>query len=823
MIHHLKVITALASLIAIAITLASCSPKVQSKEYKEAQQIFTTLQQDQKLDVKETAPEELLQTLSAEQNMKTSELFRSVGGLYSLAAKYEKPQLKILANGINSQFYSALNTTAKVRFEASPVIQMGLGMGKQYINIVKRMGAALEGQPTQYAFPTNVQFETLNQEIEKYLDWVVTQAASNEDELALLGAGKAKLLEQIKLEDRATAIIAAVSAVKAKDLSASDAMMALSDVLDSLAMDLEDPRLARLNGYITALTALATEIDAISDEATLKAAIEKSKPFFEEAKLKAVKKDNVEIGKKMLIGLVKSSSLNKVESALPAVLMAFPGQLVSLGASLVGFEEEQMKALMKNPETEIKKLAAQFGETNLASSPAGITGVESHEIEVNVQSNNLKIAGKRTEKVVTSAEAIGASLTNSIKQVEEADKEDKSNAPETKTLLVSQFNKLVLLGGFKSDDNQVTSYTVAQNTNQPVEILSKEKSASVAAVGDQIKINRNLSPIPSATQSVSVRGQAALLQGLSDMLLYLRDWKENGFDQGLGQTTAAQLLNVESELLADKKVFDKSLLFSLTLANAGAILENCQKKGSPVYLIGLDEPAVWADERAKADSNGNKIADSRAMAGLVDIVDGERKNVTRTGDLARFIIALTSFLNATEGIEETKSELLTEAELNEKSKVQQLVEAKADLRMLLLAMSNMLSHNLQRPDGTFAAEFNKRSRASSGQANAVDSAVAIQALVKASNTLDAKVYKLSALDGYYAMNKTLWNSQTKFYNREGGKAKLPSYDELISILSSIEEVAPYMPDESRTQWKTIAKNWVGALELLSKNLEAARQ
>ena len=829
----------IASLLAASL-LASCAPKVKSTTYPESQTVFETSLKDSNLSVEELGAEDLLKHLSAEQQMKTGELFRSVRGLYLLANSHDRPALKTLADGINEQFYTSVNTTAKVRFEKSPIVQAALGYGKQYADLAGNLLNLIEGSVKAYPWPANVKFADYQIESQKYFSWLISQVRielkakkiSVSDES--IAEVEAPILELFN--EQQAGFNEAVAGIQNAD-SAATMISNLSDFYDTLGLDISEESLSELAKIDAAAQAIAPKIDAITNKASAKAVIDELKSILSADEITAIeaisKTDAIKLA---LTKSVADSVLRATESAAAKfTLPQLPNQLLQLGSTKIGIELDQIKAIAADPKDFIKKLAAQFGENQLASAPAGITGIESSEIDVVFQSNNLKISGKKTKELKTSAEAIGASLSNSIAQVIESDKsigdtatdeEKKINSQQTNALLVSQLNKLVLLGGFKTEDNNVASYTTSQDQDStPVEVLNqKATSNTVSAVSDELVVARNLTPVSTA-KNVSVRGQAALLQGLSDTIAYLRDWKKSGFEDGLGAFTIANALKLGSVISEDSevtegplamKIFDKSTMFAFAIANAAAVLQNTKKDGTPFYLVSPTETAEWLNEPSK-----NSL---RATAGIVDIVNGRRTAITRIGDVARYILAISSFLEATNGIEKTKSNLLkAQDEKTGRRKLDDLLEAREQLKMLLTALANMLSGTLQHADGSFAAQFNKSTRKTSGKASAVDAALAVEALVKVANEFGARVYSTAALEGYFAMNRTLWNSDLKFYAQEAGKNIVPTYNELVSIINSIDTLAPHMPSNSRAQWQTIAQNWAGALELLANNLEAAKK
>ena len=229
-------------------------------------------------------------------------------------------------------------------------------------------------------------------------------------------------------------------------------------------------------------------------------------------------------------------------------------------------------------------------------------------------------------------------------------------------------------------------------------------------------------------------------------------------------------------------------------------------------MIDIKKKTTWANERTD-DSD-----EPATMAGLVDIVNGKRGTVVHLNDAARYLLAVADFLEATEGIEKTQaSPLITPSKGSGTRAVDQLIEARSSLSMLIVGIANFISHELASEDGGLRATFHQdlvKVNAKEPR-RALDQALAIIALTRAGKVLGKTIYDATALDAYSFMNTKLFNAKTGFYNVSEDTAQMPTPDEMVTILLAGETLRARMSDTSRTQWDMLAAPWLKALEGLN--------
>jgi hypothetical protein len=383
--------------------------------------------------------------------------------------------------------------------------------------------------------------------------------------------------------------------------------------------------------------------------------------------------------------------------------------------------------------------------------------------------------------------------------------------------VMSQVDKMLAIGGFQTPSKKPyksLAVTVDPSAKFKHFAIRDDIGGDVPfAVPDSFPVARDFTPtFTEAPKTFSVRAQAELLRGLAAMTRYFRDWERNGFDSSLGQIQVGHLIKDLPAGSVTSGLFPKDSFFALGVANGATILTNMTKRLSPVFLIDITKKTTWANERSD-DSD-----QPATMAGLVDIVAGKRGNTVRLDDAARYLLAVADFLEATQGIEKTQSHpLVTPDEASGKRPVDQLIEARSSLSMLIVGIANFISHELAAPDGGLRASF----RQDLVQANAkeprraVDQALAILALSRAGQVLDRTIYDATALDAYAFMNAKLFNAKTGFYNAAEDAATLPTPDDMLTILLAGETLRARMSDTSRAQWDMLAAPWLKAFEGLN--------
>jgi hypothetical protein len=275
------------------------------------------------------------------------------------------------------------------------------------------------------------------------------------------------------------------------------------------------------------------------------------------------------------------------------------------------------------------------------------------------------------------------------------------------------------------------------------------------------------------------------------------------------------------------------LFFAATIGNAAVILQNVTKKSSTVGLISSQKKLRWANEPLGSSTvaggsigvvSGSAIgpAEQETMAAVFDLVDGERAKEARVGEIARFLSALTVFLKAVDGIENTKSPVLLGADDNGVSPLDQFVGGRSDIKLLVMAIANFLSKEARELDGLVRPLYVRSDSGvvlgPRGQPRLLDQALVIRALLDASEAISAKVYKNEAIDLLAATNSNFFRPGNAFYSNRPDSDEAPDFEALAAMLVAGERMKPHMSVAHLGQWKKLSKPWVGALRDAAETL-----
>jgi hypothetical protein len=493
-----------------------------------------------------------------------------------------------------------------------------------------------------------------------------------------------------------------------------------------------------------------------------------------------------------------------------------------------------------------------------------VPGVESSRINITwLAGRSPKLKGvKANGGMPSGASAIGASFVLANLRLEKQNKADASQKPQVMRNMLSQMNKLMAISGFEeAKGKKFRSYTVSQAPNttsfKHFDLENDASSKIIFAIPDRFSVVGNYNGVQMTKgRAISIAGQAETLRGLSSMINYFQDWKTNGFDHSLGQIKLGELLgdglpgakpgavDNDPNSITNKKLFEKSLMFTLAVGNAANILQNFERELSPFYMTNPKAKDVLWLNKFKETPDTDTI-----ITGGVDIVNGKRQDITRPADVARLLLAVTDFIDATEGLDNTKSKELLCLDKDGRMKkschiqrpgqanpclnsdgykkpgcdtrpVDLLREARTKLQSMIMTTANFLSGMMIHEPGTdnaglAYAEFNVVSREKYGTARAADQAVIIRALLAAARIKQVRAYVTAAVEMYYAMNRQMFNPDTGFYNTAVDSKKLPNPHDMLTIIESLDEIKETLDDEkSLAQLEKIMNPWLGAFEVM---------
>ncbi len=379
--------------------------------------------------------------------------------------------------------------------------------------------------------------------------------------------------------------------------------------------------------------------------------------------------------------------------------------------------------------------------------------------------------------------------------------------------LLSEVNKALAIGGFRiSDKERFPALARAINpdgtSKSNLDLKTFIDNPISFAVPNALYVTDafRVRPVSKNDLNVDIGAQAALLRGLSKMTYFFRDWESNSFDRLLGNIKLTDLVTDERLKGVEQKIFPKDIIFTLMIGDAAVILENFTKSLSPILRLDEDRNTFWQNE-----ASPNSIS---AMATLVNWKKGQRAEVADASALSAEMVALIEFYHATEGIEKTNSTILRAKDKSgQLATLKSLADGRKSIFLLITAMANFITHELQDPDGGVYHSYNLVTKSPNKAPRELHDQVAvIRALTLADQFLSHKTYVNSALDIYYFMNRNLWVPSESFYANIEGQNTIGALPEVVDTLSGIETLTEDMPKPSLNQWNQISEIWYAALK-----------
>lgn len=452
----------------------------------------------------------------------------------------------------------------------------------------------------------------------------------------------------------------------------------------------------------------------------------------------------------------------------------------------------------------VRKRAAKWQKENLRSN---ITGLE-------IAGFSLDFSGRENISITTpkdlnstkssGAEVIGMSLF--LAQAFLPENENKLRAA-----MLSPVLKMIAMGGFRQVGGEPypsLNLPFQGKRDHYFTLKNLLKENITYAVPDSFMAKNNfLMERKNVKANASVVAQAELLRGVSKQIHFFRDWEKNIFDDQLATTQIEDMISEVPKGAINFSLFPKEYIYTLAVGNAGAILQNVIQGLSPAFLLLPGDELLWGDHYKEISDN--KFS---TIAGLVNLENGLRSKTVKTDEVARYILALDEFLEACEGIENTKSPILQEKNAEGITVVEQLTDARRYLKLFMLGLTNYLVHVSKKDDGgvpTFA-KIDKKLEVLDGPHNLTTQALAIRAMLATAKRLNMPIYHWSALNTYYFMNKNMWNKETQFYRTEGGKPA--TFSEILLTIQALQDIQPIMEPRGRFQVQRAIRPWITAIE-----------
>lgn len=435
-----------------------------------------------------------------------------------------------------------------------------------------------------------------------------------------------------------------------------------------------------------------------------------------------------------------------------------------------------------------------------AEKVSGLGDIINADIEAGVEKN---LSSVKTLKENFKYE-LASGLKNKFGTSELGFQVTNDNQPHLQNDLTNAINKIYALN---------TRVDSQKNLSEQFLLIEKVLSLSDFATNkkeiDQIglyKYIQNPQPLFLKTSTedsgkqLQASEQAQALKFLSLMLMQSADWKKSVLDDGLSTIKAQDLLTSVKTTELNQSLFPKVELFNINLSFAIQMLKQFQSEKSMLYLIDNQEGRVSISQYLQYSQS------PVALSAVSDKIYNRLENKTLTSDLYDLSEAFYLFLQATANVDLSASDILKDPELQ-----QQLLDARKNIRLLILTLANFISHQMTDANHLVHATYDFEKKELDGQFNLQNQAASIAALVRAYEVTGIDIYLLSAKENYYALNRYFYDSELKFYKNSIGANSKTTYNLAENIWSTYNKILPlkkYLETASQEQFTLIFENWL---------------
>ncbi len=429
---------------------------------------------------------------------------------------------------------------------------------------------------------------------------------------------------------------------------------------------------------------------------------------------------------------------------------------------------------------------------------------------------------------VTGAETLGTSLSAAYQRFLGLSRVENLDPTSAKyyQVVFGQINKMLAMLGFRKLDDKMfqslgrpftssipeldvykyacsTAISAEQNQRKAMfaqshdpkdEVLRLEDcngyekfETSYFAIPDKLQIEGSFTPEDSLPKTLSVRSQAEIIRGASAMLKYFKDWKTNTDEYDLG----LQKLDYKGF-----RLLPRDAIVNLSIGILSVPLRNFKRPNSTLVIF--DQ---WGHEvKSNQISTDPNNPQWKVTAAITDLTETGPSRIVKSEDLADLIIAIDEFADATEGIENSKASVITPKNNSERKNLAAIQEGKKLLLQMMVGLSNFITSRFQDKDGGFWSTYDldQNKLVNTESLRMRDTQVLIsQALLRTYRRWGSEGAKWAAVDGYFFMNRKLWDDTHGFYRvSEGARSFDIKPHMLVRTLKLLKDLSPLIPKSS---------------------------
>lgn len=301
------------------------------------------------------------------------------------------------------------------------------------------------------------------------------------------------------------------------------------------------------------------------------------------------------------------------------------------------------------------------------------------------------------------------------------------------------------------------------------------------------------------------KDQAWSLMFYAKMIQQLSDWKITVYDTGITQFVAQDFINDYKSEELNKKLFPKAELVGMALSLAAQTLKQMYTDKSAIYLLDQNNNRISIKEYLQ--SNYNTTDNIVVHAAVSDLQNGVLVNTTQLADINLTIEAMNLFYNVTNGIENSASESLKDPQLKAEA-----LNARKQIRLVIMTLANFISNQLTDKENKLYSAMNFQTEEKILAQNSADYAHTIDALLIAYNLTGIDIYKFTAIELFFTLNRNFYSADLKFYRESLNQAQVKtSRQHILEILSSVIGLRKYLSITSQIQFDRIFENWYASI------------
>lgn len=321
----------------------------------------------------------------------------------------------------------------------------------------------------------------------------------------------------------------------------------------------------------------------------------------------------------------------------------------------------------------------------------------------------------------------------------------------------------------------------------------------------QPKSRQYIKSTSNPKSEVNLKQQSELLATVSSALRETADWRATTFDNGLSSIFADKILTQFSSKDLNRSFFPKSDLVAVLLSIASQVLKTMQGEHSPLVLV--DNQNQILSIQKLSDSESGPIA----LAAATDFKNFIRIPTVGASDMSELLSALIEFYQVTDGVHLTGSQFLKQTNNKDQSLLQELLSARQNIKLLIVACANFISNQLIQKNGLISKSISLNENLKPlEQYDLLDQTRAIEALVQAYELTQIDAYLWTAKNIYQSINRILYSDKIKFYQQITTNTLQNGVEntKLFETYKNILYLKPYLAFDQQTQLEKIFSAWL---------------